>query len=193
MAWTRRRSIVVGALIGLAVGTLAAVAIGLSGRGSSTAHLTTPGPTQESGIGTAKDVNGATLPDQQFDLLAGGSARLTDYRGKPLVLNVWAAWCPPCQQEMPAFEQVHQALGDKVQIVGLDRADGRDAAVSFAGERHITYPLLFDPDDAFAPQLGIAVMPTTLFVSADGVVVKSHAGTFDAATLTKTIQQTFDL
>jgi hypothetical protein len=65
--------------------------------------------------------------------------------------------------------------------------------VSFAGERHITYPLLFDPDDAFAPQLGIAVMPTTLFVSADGVVVKSHAGTFDAATLTKTIQQTFDL
>jgi thiol-disulfide isomerase/thioredoxin len=193
VAWTRRRRIVAGAVIGVVVGTVAALVIGLSGDQTSTTHLTSPGGAQEPVIGTARDMSGETIPDQRFDLLAGGSARLADYRGKPLVLNVWAAWCPPCQQEMPAFEQVHQALGDKVQIVGLDRADGRDAAVSFAAERHITYPLLFDPDDTFAPELGIAVMPTTLFVSADGVVVKSRAGTFDAATLTKTVQETFDL
>jgi thiol-disulfide isomerase/thioredoxin len=193
MAWTRRRSIAVGGVIGLAVGTVAAVLIALSGGDSPTTHLTTPGGEQTPGIGTARDMSGEELPDQTFDLLAGGTARLSDYRGKPLVLNVWAAWCPPCQQEMPAFEQVHQALGDKVQIVGLDRADGRDAAISFAAARHITYPLLFDGDDIFSPKLGISVMPTTLFVSADGVVVKSHAGTFDAATLTKTVQETFDL
>jgi cytochrome c biogenesis protein CcmG, thiol:disulfide interchange protein DsbE len=193
VAWTRRRSIVAGAVIGLVVGTVAAVLIAVSGGGSSTAHLTNPGPQPAPGIGTARDMSGEPLPDQSFDVLAGGTARLRDYRGKPLVLNVWAAWCPPCQQEMPAFEQVHQALGDKVQIVGLDRADGRDAAIAFAAARHITYPLLFDADDVFSPKLGISVMPTTLFVSADGVVVKSHAGTFDADTLTKTVLETFDL
>jgi len=194
VAWTRRRSIVAGVVIGVTAGPLAAVLIGLSGGGSSsTVHLTQPGPTQEPGIGVAKDVSGQTLPDGAFDLLAGGRAQLTDYRGKPLVLNVWASWCPPCAQEMPAFQQVHQALGDKVQIVGLDRNDARDAATDFMTARHITYPLLFDPDDVVSPRLGIAVMPTTLFVSADGVVVKSHAGALTADELTKLVQESFQL
>jgi len=194
MAWTRRRSIVAGAVIGVTVGTLAAVLIGLTGGGSSsTVHLTDPGATQEPGIGVAKDVSGKTLPDASFDLLAGGRAALADYRGKPLVLNVWASWCPPCAQEMPAFQQVHEAMGDKVQIVGLDRNDSRAAASDFVTARHITYPLLFDPDDVVSPKLGIAVMPTTLFVSADGVVVKSHAGALSADELTKLIQGSFQL
>jgi len=189
MAWTRRRSIVAGAVIGVTVGTLAAVLIGLTGGGSSsTVHLTDPGATQEPGIGVAKDVSGKTLPDASFDLLAGGRAALADYRGKPLVLNVWASWCPPCAQEMPAFQQVHEAMGDKV-----DRNDSRAAASDFVTARHITYPLLFDPDDVVSPQLGIAVMPTTLFVSADGVVVKSHAGALSADELTKLIQGSFQL
>ena len=194
MAWTRRRSIVAGVVIGVAVGTLAALLIGLTGGGSSpTVHLTEPGAAQEPGIGVAKDVSGKALPDASLDLLAGGRARLADYRGKPLVLNVWASWCPPCAQEMPAFQQVHEAMGDKVQIVGLDRNDSRDAASDFVTARHITYPLLFDPDDVVSPQLGIAVMPTTLFVSADGVVVKSHAGALSAEELTKLIQGSFQL
>src|SRR6476659_8928123 len=147
MAWTRRRSIITGVVIGVALGTLAAVLIGLSGGGSSPSivHLTDPGAVQEPGIGVAKDVSGKTLPDASFDLLAGGRAALADFRGKPLVLNVWASWCPPCAQEMPAFQDVHEALGDKVQIVGLDRNDSRDAASDFVTARHITYPLLFDP------------------------------------------------
>jgi thiol-disulfide isomerase/thioredoxin len=192
MAWTRRRSIVTGVVVGLAVGALAAVLIGTTGgTAKPDAELTAPGPSADPGIGTAVDVSGTHLPDLSFDLLAGGTARLADYRGTPLVVNVWASWCPPCQQEMPAFEQVHQALGDRVRIVGLDRADGRDAAAAFAAKRNITYPLLFDPEDTFAPVVGIAVMPTTLLVSADGVVVKTHAGTLDATELTKLIDETF--
>jgi cytochrome c biogenesis protein CcmG, thiol:disulfide interchange protein DsbE len=192
VAWSRRRSVLVGVVAGIAVGTLAAVAIGLTGSASTPdARLTQPGIVQEPEIGTAKDVSGTPLPDHTFDLLAGGSTSFARYRGKPLVLNVWASWCPPCQQEMPAFEQVHQALGDRVQFAGLDRADSRSDAKSFATQRGITYDLLFDPSDEFAPAVGIAVMPTTLLVSPDGVVVKTHAGVMDAAELTKLIDQTF--
>jgi thiol-disulfide isomerase/thioredoxin len=196
MAWTRRRSIVTGVVLGLAVGTVAAVLIATVGRDDEPdARLTQPGATNEPGIGTATDVSGTPLPDMSFDLLgdAGGSARFADYHGRPLVVNVWASWCPPCQQEMPAFEEVHKALGDRVQIVGLDRADSRSTATDFAAKRAITYPLLFDPQDTFAPVVGIAVMPTTLLVSPEGVVVKTHAGTLDAGELTTLVEETFNL
>jgi thiol-disulfide isomerase/thioredoxin len=193
MAWSRRRSVAVGIALGLALGIGAAVAIARNG---GDAHrpdvtLTSPGAAAEPGIGTAKDVSGTRLPDTTFDRLDGGSARFADYRGAPLVVNVWASWCPPCQQEMPDFEQVHQALGDRVRIVGLDRADGRSAAKSFATNLNISYDLLFDPDDTFAPKVGIAVMPTTLLVSPDGVVVKTIPGAIDADGLTNAINEAF--
>jgi thiol-disulfide isomerase/thioredoxin len=192
MTWTRRRSIVVGVVIGLAVGVAAAVVIGWSGGDDGPdARLAQPGTAADARIGTATDSSGKTLPDATFDLLAGGSARFADYRGKPLIVNVWGSWCPPCRQEMPDFEKVHRSLGDRVQIVGLDRGDGRGAATDFAAQHGITYPLLFDSQDIFAPALGVEIMPTTLLVSADGVVVKSHAGPLDADELTQLINGTF--
>ena len=113
----------------------------------------------------------------------------------PLLHAVWisffATWCPPCQQEMPDFERVHQAMGDRVRFVGLDRADSRSDAQQFAAQRKITYDLLFDPDDTFAPAMGVAVMPTTLLVSPDGVVVKTLAGTVTADQLTAAVQEAF--
>jgi thiol-disulfide isomerase/thioredoxin len=199
MAWSRRRSIAVGAVAGLVIGTLAAVAIARIGDRDPApdAVLTNPGAaadpdvTTSAGIPVAKEVRGTPLPDGQFDLLAGGTARFSNYRGTPLVVNVWASWCPPCQQEMPDFEKVHQSLGDRVRIVGLDRADSRSTAEHFATERGITYDLLFDPDDTFAPTVGVAVMPTTLLVSPDGVVVKTIAGSVDAGELTAAINEAF--
>ena len=196
MAWSRRRSVVVGVVTGLALGTLAAVAIARTGEGSASspdAVLTQPGAAAEpSSFPVAKEEQGTPLPDQTFDRLAGGgTARFADYRGTPLVVNVWAAWCPPCQQEMPDFERVHQAMGDRVRFVGLDRADSRSDAQDFATKRNITYDLLFDPDDTFAPAVGVAVMPTTLLVSPDGVVVKTLAGTISADELTAAIEEAF--
>jgi len=195
MAWSRRRSVLVGAVTGLVIGTLAAVVIVSTGDGASKpdAVLAQPGPTSPpDSFPVAKEVQGTPLPDGTFEHLSGdGSARFADYRGAPLVVNVWAAWCPPCQQEMPDFERVHQAMGDRVHFVGLDRADSRSAAQSFAAQRGITYDLLFDPDDTFAPAVGVAVMPTTLLVSADGVVVKTLSGTVSANALTAAINEAF--
>jgi thiol-disulfide isomerase/thioredoxin len=194
MAWSRRRSIVAGVVIGLVLGTVAAAIIGWSASGSNgpDATLTEPGAAQEpASLPVAKDVTGVTIPDDSFDLLGGGHKALSDYRGAPLVVNVWASWCPPCQQEMPAFQEVHQALGDRVRFVGLDRADSRADATAFAQQRKIGYDLLFDPDDRLAPQLGVAVMPTTLLVSAQGVVVKTLAGALTADQLRAAINRAF--
>jgi peroxiredoxin len=195
MAWSRRRSVLVGVLAGLVIGTAAAIVIANTGdsAGKPDVVLGQPGASGEPGtFPVAKDVKGTPLPDGTFEHLSGGgSARLADYRGTPLVINVWAAWCPPCQQEMPDFQRVHEALGDRVRFVGLDRADSRSAAQQFASERGITYDLLFDPDDTFAPDIGVAVMPTTLLVSPDGIVVKTLSGTVSADQLTAAVQEAF--
>jgi cytochrome c biogenesis protein CcmG/thiol:disulfide interchange protein DsbE len=195
MAWSRRRSVLVGAVTGLVIGTIAALVIASTGGSASKpdAVLDQPGPASApDSFPVAKEVQGTPLPDGTFEHLSGGgSARFADYRGTPIVVNVWAAWCPPCQQEMPDFERVHQAMGDRVRFVGVDRADGRSAAQSFAAQRGITYDLLFDPDDTFAPGVGVAVMPTTLLVSADGIVVKTLSGTVSADALTAAINEAF--
>jgi cytochrome c biogenesis protein CcmG/thiol:disulfide interchange protein DsbE len=195
MTWSRRRSVLVGSVAGLLLGIIAAVVIATTGGGASKpdAVLDQPGPVSPPDtFPVAKELQGTQLPDGSYQRLSGdGTIRLADYRGTPLVVNVWAAWCPPCQQEMPDFERVHQALGDRVRFVGIDRADSRSTAQAFAAQRKITYDLLFDPDDTFAPGLGVAVMPTTVLVSADGVVVKTMAGTVSADALTAAIEGAF--
>jgi peroxiredoxin len=199
MAWSRRRRVLVGAVAGLVIGTVAAVAIASTGGSAGTgsqkpdAVLQQPGAASEPAtFPVAKEVQGTPLPDGSYQRLGGdGTVRLADYRGTPLVVNVWAAWCPPCQQEMPDFERVHQAMGDRVRFVGLDRADSRSDAQQFATQRNITYDLLFDPDDTFAPAMGVAVMPTTLLVSPDGVVVKTLSGTVSADQLTAALHEAF--
>jgi cytochrome c biogenesis protein CcmG/thiol:disulfide interchange protein DsbE len=195
MAWSRRRSVLVGVVAGLVIGTIAAVVIATTGgsAGRPDAVLDQPGPVSEPGtFPVAKEVQGTPLPDGTFQRLGGdGTARFADYRGTPLVVNVWASWCPPCKQEMPDFQRVHEAVGDRVRFVGLDRADSRSDALQFSAQRGISYDLLFDPDDTFAPEVGVAVMPTTLLVSADGVVVKTLSGTVSADELTAAIQEAF--
>jgi thiol-disulfide isomerase/thioredoxin len=196
VAASRRRSLLIGSVIGLVVGAVAAILIVTIGGGGSAstpeARLTNPGAVPEPGsIGTSKDLSGRSLPGNTYARLGGGSTTLASYAGTPLIINLWSTTCEPCKTEMPAIQQVHQALGDKVHIVGLDRADVQSKAVSFAKNIGVTYDILFDPDDTFAPAMNIAIFPTTVLVGADGRVVTTHAGAMTAAELTALIQQAF--
>jgi len=188
MAWTRRRSIVAGAVIGVTVGTLAAVLIGLTGGGSSsTVHLTDPGATQEPGIGVAKDVSGKTLPDASFDLLAGGRAALADYRGKPLIVNFFASWCEPCQKETPMLARFYRTEHGKVAIVGLDENDVRAHALSFTRSNGVGYPVGFDPAAVAASAYGVSALPQTFFLDARHHIVDRVFGAVTLADLGKGI------
>jgi thiol-disulfide isomerase/thioredoxin len=185
---------VIGSIIGIVVGTLAAVLIATVGTGSRPdAVLNQPGAVPEpASIGTASDLNGRPLPTTAYQRLDGsGTATWASYRGTPLVINVWSTTCEPCKTEMPAIQRVHQQLGTRVRIVGLDRADVRGNAVSFARQTGVTYDLLNDPDDSFVQSLGIAIFPTTVFVAADGSIVRTHAGAMTASELTSLVSQAF--
>jgi peroxiredoxin len=92
---------------------------------------------------------------------------------------------------MPDFEQVHQAMGDRVRIIGVNPLDGAGRAKDFATQVGATYELLRDPDGRVTSALGIARFPTTVFVGADGTVLATKAGALSADTLRKEIQELY--
>jgi len=131
----------------------------------------------------AADVR-APLPDRVLGGFGGGApVDLAAYRGRPLVVNFWATWCAPCVEEMPAFDQVAGETEDQVAFLGVDVADPPRLAEPFVRELGIDYDLAVDPDRALALEVGVATMPTTLFVDAEGTIVHRAYGALDAAGL----------
>ena len=118
------------------------------------------------------------LPAVSTPCLDGsGEVDLSTLRGMPMVVNMWATWCGPCRQEAPYLAAVSSELDGKVGFVGVDVADpDQAAALEFAGAQHWTYPHVADPERRFSAALGVAGLPQTLLVDADGRVVHRHAG-----------------
>jgi cytochrome c biogenesis protein CcmG/thiol:disulfide interchange protein DsbE len=112
-----------------------------------------------------------------------------DLGGRPLVLNVWASWCGPCRQEMPAFQQVYLQAKDRVSFLGLDSRDVVDAARRFAAQTGVTYRLAADPDGQAAAKLGVAALPTTVFIGADGTLRGRHVGALTSTDLRANIRR----
>lgn len=118
------------------------------------------------------------LPDLTLDCLGGDSTvRLAGLRGKPMLVNVWAQWCPPCREESPYLRQFAKASKGKVFMLGIDYNDPRpELAVEFAGLVGWKYPQLADPERRLSTKMSVPGLPTTLFVDADGKVVHTVAG-----------------
>jgi len=133
------------------------------------------------------------LPDAKLTDLSTGDAAGWDADGKPMVVNFWASWCTPCRKEMPAFDQVHQDLGDQVAIVGVTDEADLDAARKAAAAADVSYPLLVDEEQSLLIDLGITGLPGTVFVDADGNVVGRHLGAMTEDELTKEIEERYGI
>ena len=121
----------------------------------------------------------------------GKPVKLSDYFGKPIVLNFWASWCGPCQSEMPDFQKAYQELGDSVQFLMVNMTDGQRETVEKAGEfisgKGYTFPVLYDTDSHAALVYGVYSLPTTIFIDAQGNLIAQATGALDAANLQKGI------
>jgi thiol-disulfide isomerase/thioredoxin len=124
------------------------------------------------------------LPDLTVPCLGGGPhVRLAGLRGAPMLINVWAQWCPPCREEAPYLAEVAGTDPRELLILGIDYADPRpDYAIEFAQISDWRYPQLVDPDQTLAAPLRLSAgPPQTLFVDAEGTIVYRHAGPFDSS------------
>ncbi len=115
-----------------------------------------------------------TMTDQNGDL-----ALLSDYFGMPIVLNFWASWCPPCQSEMPHFNEVYEEMKGEVMFIMLDCVDGQRETVetgrAFIEQKGYTFPVFFDTQDQEgAYTYGATALPSTLFIDREGNVVAGY-------------------
>ncbi len=131
---------------------------------------------QASGVGTAM---GQQAPDFELvDLKTGNKVHLSDFRGKAVLLNFWATWCPPCRVEIPWFIDFQKQYGSQgLQVIGVAMDDaGRDSIESFANNMGINYLVVQGTDQVANAYGGVEGLPTSFYLDRDGRVVKTVTG-----------------
>ena len=113
-----------------------------------------------------------------------GTGSLADHRGKVVVLNVWASWCPPCRSEMPLLQRTHERIAEQGGLVlGIDSQDLSEDALEFLREERIEFPSLRDRDGEYADALGTNQLPETFLIDREGRIAALRRGPVDQAWL----------
>ncbi|MHB1052568.1 MAG: TlpA family protein disulfide reductase [Thiobacillus sp.] len=103
--------------------------------------------------------------------MSGAPKTLADYRGKVVVLNFWASWCPPCLREMPSMERLRVKMkGQPLEIVALASAEGPDDVKAFLSKMKLGFPILLDADGSNTKRWKVFALPTTFLLDAKGRV-----------------------
>ena len=175
---SRRRLAGVIVALGLAAGAC-------SGDGDVLKLTDEPTPVQDiqtdDAVGSEVDLTYVTFDD--------GVSNFTAYAGKPLVINFCARTCPPCVSEMREFEAVYTDFGGDVAFVGVSTDPRKQDAQILIEETGVTYDLGWDPEAQLFVEFGGFAMPTTVFVTADGIVHEIWSGVLNAADLTAKIEE----
>ena len=110
-------------------------------------------------------------PELKAQDLTGATRTLADYRGKVVLLNFWASWCPPCLREMPSMERLRREMtGRPLAIVALDSAETPDEVNAFLSKMKLGFPILLDPDGSNTRRWKVFALPTTFLLDAQGRV-----------------------
>ncbi len=120
------------------------------------------------------------FPELSLTSLDGAQASTQAFRGKLLVLNVWASWCPPCRKEMPSLERLGKiAGGGRFAVVGMSIDGDAKIAREFLTQNGITFRNFIDPNKKIADALGVRAYPETFLVAPDGKLVRKIMGEQD--------------
>jgi peroxiredoxin len=127
---------------------------------------------------------GNAAPDFTLPQLNGEPLTLSDFRGKPAIVNFWASWCPPCQKELPALQNAYTVYGDKIGFVAVDVKEDAGTVTTFIENMNLSFPIVLDSNGDISNVLyEVRGIPTTIFVDANGVVTARHVGPLDEATI----------
>jgi cytochrome c biogenesis protein CcmG, thiol:disulfide interchange protein DsbE len=124
-------------------------------------------------------VVGNPAPEFAASDLQDRPVSLADHQGRLVLLNVWATWCPPCRDEIPALQELHErhvAGGLDVVGVSIDSRGERDNVGAFAGRFGVTYPIWLDPSERVTSVFRTQGVPTTFLIGRDGTVLWRHVG-----------------
>ena len=130
-------------------------------------------------------------PDFTVYDIDGNSFKLSDFQGKPVILNFWASWCGPCKAEMPEFEEAYTKYGEDIHFVIVNLTDGRsetvESASGYIAEMGYTFPVYYDTQMDAAYTYGISSIPMTVFIDDEGVITGGQVGMISAEALEENI------
>lgn len=142
---------------------------------------------------TAQTRTAKTAPDFTVYDAEGNPVRLSDFRGKGVVLNFWASWCGPCTGEMPDIEAAFREYGEELQFLMVNLTDGSQETVAsasgFIEEQGYTFPVYYDTDMDAAMAYGISAIPMTYFIDGDGNAAAYYQGAMSAEVLQQGIEK----
>ena len=130
---------------------------------------------------------GRPAPELVVSAFDGSTVRLSNLRGRPVVVNFWASWCAPCRVEDPALQEAARAHAGQVQFLGVAYKDSEDTARAYAASTHHPYPL-GSPQGGVPGGFGVTGPPETYFIDAHGTVAARFLGPLDAQALDRYLQ-----
>jgi peroxiredoxin len=129
--------------------------------------------------GASSGLKGQAAPDFSLQSLEGQTIRLSDFRGKAVVLNFWATWCEPCKIETPWFVELQKQYGpDGLQVIGIaaDEGDSKDDVAKFTRSMGVNYPVLLGKEAVVNSYGGVQFLPETIYIGRDGKVIEKVFG-----------------
>ena len=145
-------------------------------------------PSQAQDADVAATAGWGDAPDFSLTTFAGEEQQLSDYAGRPIVLNFWAEWCPPCVAELPLLEQAFEDYGEDVQFLTVNLEKGRMDPAAFMQQRELELPGALAANDV-ALQYGISGIPATFFITSEGNVLGMKRGAFAEGELPSIMEQ----
>ena len=113
---------------------------------------------------------GYRAPDFAFEDLEGNTVRLSELRGKPVLLNFWATWCPPCRKEIPDLQRFYEQYGDRITLLGIDWGEDVEEVKRFLERYGATYTNLLDKDGKFFVRYRLTGLPTSYWIDEEGII-----------------------
>lgn len=149
-------------------------------------------------VNTGDDIDSTALPDEELLVseqtngqlnifsashqtlqlmdLDGNPVSLSDYRGKAVLINFWATWCPPCLEEMPLIEKFSVWHEDQLVVLAINAGESEDTVRDFSDEHGFSFDILLDPTKSAAKQFFVYGYPTTMFFDDQGYIQSTHIG-----------------
>ena len=119
---------------------------------------------------------GLYAPNFKTEYLNGSKFELYDLRGKPVILNFWATWCPPCVREMPNLQNFYDRYGDKVIVIGVNLGEKNKTIQNFIKKINVTFPIVLDKNKEIEEKYNLIIRPTTYFIDKNGIIVDKKLG-----------------
>ena len=145
-------------------------------------------PNATTALRPAPPSTGKPVPGFTLQLLSGSSLSLSELKGKPVVINFWATWCPPCREEMPLLNTYAAKLQGKAVFIAINDDEDGSVVSPYVRQVGLNFPILLDPGGKINALFYVQSYPNTFFLDSDGILRAQHIGQMDEPTLLRSLE-----